>query len=677
MSDTQREEIAKLEALYAAHPEGRVFTHLAEAYRKAGELSRARDILGDGLRRHPDYSSAHVVLGRVLTDEGDTTAAAAAFRRVLELDRHNLVALRALGEIADRNGDPTAALGYYRDLQALDPSDDGIRAAVRRLEAGESDAGVAAAAAPEGDVAAAEPAGVHFEPPPDAGAQAGAGWLEDMADAEAEMPAEEAGDIPPLAGLETFGEEPAAEEDAGQIDTTLAGLEFGTGFEEEREEAEEGVTLGELEWPTGDEEGIERVADEEPIADLEAWSFPADTGDTEEDEAFEGDFSTTLSLSDDDAGSDHAGAAAAGSADDAPPEWVVVDRPAGELEQDAAGHAERGGDLETFADLPIEAADMEFPGGADEATADAVGSRPFGMGSEAELADAERADAVEREAETAESWAEEMPGSGAGDSEAEAASAKERAEATGAEEHAEPTATAEQMEEGEEDAAFQVSRYAASFLRPAEEQDVGVVTATMADLYARQGFFDRAIQVYRQLLDGVPDDERLRERLKEVEAMRAAAAAPGPPVIGGRGAAGDAADADEAPWIAGASGVASAEDTPYAWADAASPDDGGGKSVGEYFAGLLSWRPARVDVSPPAEAAGDEASILELAEPMEEGAEPVILEAGAMEAAIEEWFGGEAEPQSAGGEPGETRTADGEGDADLEMFRSWLQSLKK
>jgi hypothetical protein len=42
MAESHREEIAKLEALYAGNPGGRVFVHLADAYRKAGEHERAR-----------------------------------------------------------------------------------------------------------------------------------------------------------------------------------------------------------------------------------------------------------------------------------------------------------------------------------------------------------------------------------------------------------------------------------------------------------------------------------------------------------------------------------------------------------------------------------------------------------------------------------------------------------
>jgi tetratricopeptide (TPR) repeat protein len=75
MAESHRDEIAKLESLYENNPDGRVFTHLAEAYRKAGELDRARDTVERGLTRHPEYSSAHVVLGRVLLDQGDRSGA--------------------------------------------------------------------------------------------------------------------------------------------------------------------------------------------------------------------------------------------------------------------------------------------------------------------------------------------------------------------------------------------------------------------------------------------------------------------------------------------------------------------------------------------------------------------------------------------------------------------------
>lgn len=134
MAESRRDEIAKLEALYASNPEGRVFTHLAEAYRRAGELDRARDILERGLQRHPDYPSAHVVLGRVLADQGRDDEAAAAFRRVLDLDPENLIARRSLAEAARAAGRDEDALTHYRALLANDPGAQDIREIATELE---------------------------------------------------------------------------------------------------------------------------------------------------------------------------------------------------------------------------------------------------------------------------------------------------------------------------------------------------------------------------------------------------------------------------------------------------------------------------------------------------------------------------------------------------------------
>jgi len=134
MADPHREEIAKLEALYAANPDGRIFTHLAEAYRKAGDLERARQTVEKGLSRHKDYPSAHVVLGRILWDMGDVSAAEAEFRRVLELDPENRVALRGLGDLAREAGRPAEALERYRALLLLDPGDAEVQELARAAE---------------------------------------------------------------------------------------------------------------------------------------------------------------------------------------------------------------------------------------------------------------------------------------------------------------------------------------------------------------------------------------------------------------------------------------------------------------------------------------------------------------------------------------------------------------
>jgi tetratricopeptide (TPR) repeat protein len=128
-----RSEIEKLERKHGEHPEGRFFAPLADAYRKSGELEAAERVLRDGLQLHPEYLSAHVVLGRVLVEREDLDAAAEEFRHVLSLDSQNLIALRMLGEIADRSGDAAAAEGWYRALLAADPMNEEARRGLERI----------------------------------------------------------------------------------------------------------------------------------------------------------------------------------------------------------------------------------------------------------------------------------------------------------------------------------------------------------------------------------------------------------------------------------------------------------------------------------------------------------------------------------------------------------------
>jgi tetratricopeptide (TPR) repeat protein len=671
MADTQREEIAKLEALYAAHPEGRVFTHLADAYRRAGELSRAREILNDGLRRHPDYSSAHVVLGKVLTDQGEPDAALGAFRRVLELDRHNLVALRALGDLLMQRGDAASAIGYYRDLQGLDPSDEQLRQTLARIEADAAaapsptyGAGVTADPVPEPETAADyTDRSVDDSSPVETGAgveTTGAGWLHAADSGEDDSGAQAEGDL--LAGFETFGVGESPPDDG---DDWFAGasLDAGSSPTETSEDAEEGVDTEGFEVLAGfgwqqDADSTEGGEAGEDDPDLAAWSFDVETG---------------------------AGAEAQGEIGEAEAEGAMLDAVGGEPTEPTWTEPP----IEEWSGVVVEEDTVEWP----EPAAFDVAPTPDEAWSRVTAFEAGETEAFTFEANEAAAEDESI-GTHTGD-----------VEQVGPDDVEEEPATAESLGEieagaiagsatneiesgasadGEEDAAFQVSRYAAAFLQPAEQPDAGMVTATMADLYARQGFYERAIQVYRQLLEEVPDDEKLKERLDEVAALQETARnADANQLVDDHE---EGPESTDAAWLSGQSGVAGAEATPYAWAESVTADAAGEPTAGDYFTRLLSWRPAggsRATIEPELleldaeldwEPDGD--ALLEPGGAEESQAGEVELEAGAVAAAFEEWFGAEGDPE-AGGTDGGSRGPEPEGDADLEMFRSWLQSLKK
>lgn len=140
-------EIEKLEQRFREKPE-QWFAALADAYRKAGEVERALDVVRSGLEKRPNYTSGHIVLGRCLLDQGDDPEAAKAFERVLELDAENIIALKSLSEIAGRQGDRPGARRWLERLLDVDPMNDEARAELEALAQVEAEEASAAQSPP-------------------------------------------------------------------------------------------------------------------------------------------------------------------------------------------------------------------------------------------------------------------------------------------------------------------------------------------------------------------------------------------------------------------------------------------------------------------------------------------------------------------------------------------------
>ena len=126
-------EIEKLERRYSENPDGRFFAPLADAYRKSGQVDRALELVRAGLTKHPDYLSAHIVLGRCLLDKGADADASATFTSVLTLDSENIIALKSLAEIAERGGRVDEARNWLQKLLAVDTMNSEAEADLQRL----------------------------------------------------------------------------------------------------------------------------------------------------------------------------------------------------------------------------------------------------------------------------------------------------------------------------------------------------------------------------------------------------------------------------------------------------------------------------------------------------------------------------------------------------------------
>jgi tetratricopeptide (TPR) repeat protein len=562
MPDMNREEIAKLEALYASNPEGRVFTHLAEAYRKGGEFERARSILEQGLTKHPSYASAHVVLGRVYADLNDTEQAGASFRHVLELDPHNLVALRSLGDLARAAGRTEEALGYFEQLRQQDPSNSDIEGVIAELKAAPA--------------ASAEPVAQPQE--------ASASGFEEFA-----VPGvDEEGQAQAAPEPEPWSEPPSPEPESVEA-TSLDTL---PGFEETPPDYGDLVS---------------------PDIDL-GWSEPA------AEEALPGDLADFAAQT------------------DLEPEPPV--------------------------DMPFDISSLEQP---EEPVGEVVDPWTLTM------------DDTAPEPEPAQTPAEPEP----------PAEVEEVGVAAVAEFGMVTPGDAKPAAVPDAPAAI-----------PEPPAILPVVTETMAELFTEQGLFEKAAEVYRALMNERPWDPDLPVRMADAAAK----------ARGEKKAEPD--DELESPWTSAATGTSSAP-TPYAWAEETNGETTeAGPPISDYFRSLLGWRPGarggpRDEQTTPAEPPqAAEPAMMELdtpvaaPEPMPwEVATPAAFNAApkpsaappqsghAVESAFDEWFNasdfGEEASAAPSPAPAPSATppadepAEGDDDDDLEMFRSWLQSLKK
>ena len=156
-------EIEKLEHRYNENPKGRNFAPLADAYRKAGQVDLAIDLCRKGLELHPDYISAYIVYGRCMLDKKDDPGAEQVFRKVMTLDPENVLALKILADVADRNNRMEQAVEWLGKLLAVDPMNGDAAEALARAKT----KAAAVAAKPVAIVepaTVAEPALVDLEP---------------------------------------------------------------------------------------------------------------------------------------------------------------------------------------------------------------------------------------------------------------------------------------------------------------------------------------------------------------------------------------------------------------------------------------------------------------------------------------------------------------------------------
>jgi tetratricopeptide (TPR) repeat protein len=128
MNKTQIEErIAKCRSILETNPRSQIFAALAEAYRKLGDLKSALDVCNDGIKMHPEYGSAYLVLAKIARDQRRFPEAEQAATRAIQLEGRTRSAELLLSDVYLQTGQFRKADAILSRLYEADPHNESVK----------------------------------------------------------------------------------------------------------------------------------------------------------------------------------------------------------------------------------------------------------------------------------------------------------------------------------------------------------------------------------------------------------------------------------------------------------------------------------------------------------------------------------------------------------------------
>lgn len=115
------DRIAKCNKILEESPNSQIFAALAEAYRKKGELDKAFRVCQNGLKVHPNYSSAHMVMAKINLDKGLYDWAQMEVEKSVAIDGNSHATDLLLAEIHIYKGEFSKATKILDRLRRVDP----------------------------------------------------------------------------------------------------------------------------------------------------------------------------------------------------------------------------------------------------------------------------------------------------------------------------------------------------------------------------------------------------------------------------------------------------------------------------------------------------------------------------------------------------------------------------
>jgi predicted regulator of Ras-like GTPase activity (Roadblock/LC7/MglB family) len=121
------DRIAKCEKILGDNPQSQIFAALADAHRKKGNLLKAQEICTEGLRLHPDYSSARIVMAKIYLAKGNYDLASQELERAIASGGRTRAIEMLEAEILIRRGQKAEACLILQGLEVVDPEDENLK----------------------------------------------------------------------------------------------------------------------------------------------------------------------------------------------------------------------------------------------------------------------------------------------------------------------------------------------------------------------------------------------------------------------------------------------------------------------------------------------------------------------------------------------------------------------
>lgn len=116
-------ELAKLEHAFATDPASEAYKPLAEAYLGMGRFMEAMVVCKKGVKAHPQLPDPRVLLARVYAEQGKDKKAVEELTGALQVAPSDKLALRLMGTLQLRNGEPDAGKANLLKAFEADPAD--------------------------------------------------------------------------------------------------------------------------------------------------------------------------------------------------------------------------------------------------------------------------------------------------------------------------------------------------------------------------------------------------------------------------------------------------------------------------------------------------------------------------------------------------------------------------